>query len=133
MASRFVEADEEFIEETQVKTKPHKKVRTTGLKFSNIGQRREEKNEQLESYEIPEINEAFDNFALYYVKNKQLQVLYNTIQYNTIHYYMASSASGQYAAKLCSDLIAERARWSDTARPGLPGQSSSECTKVFSR
>ena len=42
---------------------------------------------------------------------------------------------------LCSDWLPERARWSDTARPGLPvsflqikfRQSSSECTKVFSR
>ena len=37
MASRFVEADEEFIEETQVRTKAQKKVRTTGLRFSNNG------------------------------------------------------------------------------------------------
>ena len=34
MASRFVEADEEFIEETQVRKKSKKKVRTTGLKFN---------------------------------------------------------------------------------------------------
>ena len=39
MASRFVEANEEFIEKTQVRTK----VGTTGLKFSIKGQRREEK------------------------------------------------------------------------------------------
>ena len=64
MASRFVEAHEEFIEETQVRTKAQKKVRTAGLKFSISGQRREEKNEQLESYEVLEINEALDNFAL---------------------------------------------------------------------
>ena len=40
---------------------------------------------------------------------------------------------------LCSDWLPERARWSDTARPGLPVSfpqikfcpSSSECTKVF--
>ena len=43
MASRFVEADEEFIEKTQLRTKAQKKVRTTGLKFSNKRQRREEK------------------------------------------------------------------------------------------
>ena len=45
MASRFVEADEEFIEElrntSEKKTK--KEVRTTGLTFSNNGQRREKK------------------------------------------------------------------------------------------
>ena len=42
---------------------------------------------------------------------------------------------------LCSDWLPERARWSDTARLGLPvsfpqikfRQSSSECTKVFFR
>ena len=49
MASRFVEADEEFIEETQVRTKTQKKVRTTGLKFSNNGQRREEKLSKMEA------------------------------------------------------------------------------------
>ena len=43
MASRYEEADQEFIEETQVRTKTQKKVRITGLKFSNNGQRREEK------------------------------------------------------------------------------------------
>ena len=43
MASRFVEVDAEFIEETQVRTKTLKKVQTTGLKFSNDGQRRMEK------------------------------------------------------------------------------------------
>ena len=39
MASRFVEANEEFIEKAQVRTK----AGTTGLKFSIKGQRREEK------------------------------------------------------------------------------------------
>ena len=47
MASRFVEADEEFIEElrntSDLRTKTQKEVRTTGLTFSNNGQRREEK------------------------------------------------------------------------------------------
>jgi len=53
---------------------------------------------------------------------------------------MASSA-GSMRRILCSDWLPERARWSDTARLGLPvsllqikfRQSSSECTKVFSR
>ena len=49
MASRFVEANEEFLEETQVKTKTQKKVLTTGLKFSNNGQRREEKMSNLKA------------------------------------------------------------------------------------
>ena len=47
MASRLVEAGEEFIEETQVRTKTHKKVGTTGLTFSNNGQRREAKMSNL--------------------------------------------------------------------------------------
>ena len=67
MASRFVEAHREFIEETQVRTKTQKNVRTTGLTFSNDGQRQEEKNEPLESYEVQEINEALENFALYVI------------------------------------------------------------------
>jgi len=51
-----------------VRKKTQKEVRTTGLTFSNNGQRREEKiNEQLESYEVPELNEALDNFALYVI------------------------------------------------------------------
>ena len=62
MASRYVEADQEFIEETQVRKKTQKKVRTTGLKFFYNGQRREEKL-KLESYEVPELNEALNNFA----------------------------------------------------------------------
>ena len=49
MASRFVEVDEEFIEETQVRTKTQKKVRTTGLKLSNDGQRREEQMSNLKA------------------------------------------------------------------------------------
>ena len=49
MASRFVEADEEFIEETQVRTKTQKEVRTTGLTFSNKGQRRGEKMSNLKA------------------------------------------------------------------------------------
>ena len=47
--------------------------------------------------------------------------------------------AGSMQRILCSDWLPERARWSDTARPGLPvlfpkikfRQSSSECTKVF--
>ena len=62
MASCFVEADKEFIEETQVRTKT-KKIWTTRLKFSKQWVKTRGKNEQLE-YEVPEINEALDNFAL---------------------------------------------------------------------
>ena len=47
--------------------------------------------------------------------------------------------AGSMQRILCSDWLPERARWSDTARLGLPvsfpqikfRQSSSECTKVF--
>ena len=47
--------------------------------------------------------------------------------------------AGSMQRILCSDWLSERARWNDTARPGLPvsfpqikfRQSSSECTKVF--
>ena len=49
MASHFVEANKEFIEETQVRTKTQKKVWTTGLKFSNNGQRRAEKMSNLKT------------------------------------------------------------------------------------
>ena len=49
--------------------------------------------------------------------------------------------AGSMRRILSSDWLPERARWNDTARPGLPvsfpqikfRQSSSECTKVFSR
>ena len=49
--------------------------------------------------------------------------------------------AGSMRRILFSDWLPERARWSDTARAGLPvlfsqikfRQSSSECTKVFSR
>ena len=68
MASRFVEADEEFIEElrTQVGTKTQKGVRATGLTFSNNGKKREEEI-QLKSYEVPELNKGLDNFAPYVI------------------------------------------------------------------
>ena len=49
MASRLVEAQEELIEETQLRTKAQKKVQTAGLKFSNNGQRREEKMSNLKA------------------------------------------------------------------------------------
>ena len=52
MASRFVEADEEFIEElrnTSEKKKSTKRSMASGLTFSINGQRRDGKNEQLES------------------------------------------------------------------------------------
>ena len=64
MASRFVEAHEEFIEETQVRTKVQKKRRDCWTKIFQQWAKTRGKNEQLESYEVLEINEALDNFAL---------------------------------------------------------------------
>ena len=64
MASRFVEADEEFIEETQVRTKTQKKSTKYWTKIFQQWAKTRGKNEQLRSYEVTEINEALDNFAL---------------------------------------------------------------------
>ena len=72
MASRFVEADEEFIEETRVRTKTQKSMDYWTKIFQQWAKTRG-KNEQLESYEPPKINEALDNFALYVI-NKYSQV-----------------------------------------------------------
>ena len=51
MASRFVETDEEFIEELRntSENKNTKEVWTTGLTFSNNGQKREEEMSNLKS------------------------------------------------------------------------------------
>ena len=51
MASRFVETDEEFIEELRntSENKNTKEVRTTGLTFSNNGQRQEKKMSNLKA------------------------------------------------------------------------------------
>ena len=51
MASRFVETDEVFIEELRNTSdnKNTKEVRTTGLTFSNNGQRREEEMSNLKA------------------------------------------------------------------------------------
>ena len=68
MASRFVEADEEFIEETQNIKNTQKRTDYWTKIFQEWAKTRG-KNEQLVSYKIPEINEALDNFALY-VGNK---------------------------------------------------------------
>ena len=63
MASRFVETDEEFLEELR-NTKRSTDYRT------NIFQqwaKTRGKNEQRVSFEVPELNEALDNFALYVI------------------------------------------------------------------
>ena len=64
MASRFVEAHEEFIEETQVRTKAQKKSTDCWTKIFQQWAKTRGKNEQLESYKVPEINESLVNFAL---------------------------------------------------------------------
>ena len=60
MASRFVEADEEFIAELRNKSENKNTKRSTDY-WTNIFQqwaKTRGKNEQLESYEVPEFNEA---------------------------------------------------------------------------
>jgi len=67
MASRFVETDEEFIEEL-TNTSENKSTKRSTDYWANIFQqwaKTRGKNEQLESYKVPELNEAFNNFALY--------------------------------------------------------------------
>ena len=69
MASRFVEADEEFIEELR-NTSENKNSKRSKDYWTNIFQqwaKTRGKNEQLESYEVPELNEALENFALYMI------------------------------------------------------------------
>ena len=64
MASRFVEAHEEFIEEKQVRTKTQKKSADYWTKTFQQWAKTRGKNKQNVSYEVPETNEALDNFAL---------------------------------------------------------------------
>ena len=69
MASRYVEADEEFIEELRNTSENKNSKRSTDY-WTNIFQqwaKTRGKNEQLESYEVPELNEALDNFAIYVI------------------------------------------------------------------
>ena len=64
MASRFVEADEEFIEELK-NTSENKNTKRSRDYWTNIFQqwaKTRGKNEQLESYEVPQLNEALANF-----------------------------------------------------------------------
>ena len=66
MASRFVETDEEFIEEPR-NTSENKNTKRSMDYWTNIFQqwaKTRGENEQLESYVVPELNEALDNFAL---------------------------------------------------------------------
>ena len=65
MASRFVEADEEFIEHKW--EQKHKKSTDYWTKIFQQWAKTRGKNKQLQSYEVPEINEALDNFSLYVI------------------------------------------------------------------
>ena len=69
MASRFVETDEEFIEELRNTSENKNTKRSTDYWTNNFQQwaKTRGKNEQLESYEVPELNEGIDNFALYVI------------------------------------------------------------------
>ena len=69
MASCFVETEEKFIEE-QRNTSENKNTKRSKDYWTNIFQqwaKTRGKNEQLESYEVPELNKALDNFALYVI------------------------------------------------------------------
>ena len=69
MASRFVEADEEFIEELRNTSGNKNTKRSTGY-WTNIFQQWEKtrgRNRQLKSYEVPELNKGLDNFAPYVI------------------------------------------------------------------
>ena len=62
----FVETDEEFIEELRNTSENNNTKRITDY-WTNIfpqWAKTRGKNEQLESHEVPELNEALDNFAL---------------------------------------------------------------------
>ena len=71
MASRFAEADDEFIEGLR-NTSENKNTKRSKEYWTNIFQqimdKDTRKNEQLESYKVPELKEALDNFALYVIK-----------------------------------------------------------------
>ena len=63
MASRLVKAGEEFFEELR-NTSENKNIKRSTDYWINIFQQRtdEGKNEKLESYEVPELNEALAHF-----------------------------------------------------------------------
>jgi len=68
MATRFVETDEEFIEELR-NTSENKNAKRSTEYWTNIFQqwaKTRGKNEQLESYELYELK-ALDNFVLYVI------------------------------------------------------------------
>ena len=69
MASLFVETNKAFIEELR-NTSVNKNTKRSMDYWTNIFQqwaKTREKNEQLESYKVADLNEALDNFALYVI------------------------------------------------------------------
>ena len=69
MASRFIETDEEFIEELR-NTSENKNTKRRSDYWTNIFQlwaKTRGKKEQFKSYEVPELNKALDNFAPYVI------------------------------------------------------------------
>ena len=69
MASRFLETDEEFMEELR-NTTENKNTKRSSDYWTKIFQqwaKTRGKDDQLESYEVPELNGALDNFALYVI------------------------------------------------------------------
>ena len=69
MASRFVEANEDLMEELR-NTSEHKNTKRSTDYWTNIFQqwvKTRGKSEQLESYEVLELNGALNNFALYVI------------------------------------------------------------------
>ena len=69
MTSRFAEVDEEFIYKLRKISEDKNTKRRTDY-WTNIFQqwvKTRGKSEQLECYEVPELNEALDNFALYVI------------------------------------------------------------------
>ena len=69
MASRFVETDEEFMEELR-NTTENKNTKRSSDYWTKIFQqwaKTRGKDDQLERYEVSELNEALDNFALYVI------------------------------------------------------------------
>ena len=87
------------------------------------------------------INEAKGSFSIVLTLKPRLHGAVNKGGFARGRNYdnSCNSWAGSMQRILCSDWLPERARWSDTARPGLPvsflqikiRQSSSECTKVF--
>ena len=74
------------------------------------------------------------------VEAQKAEKALSTVSYIYIFITWQALRAGSMQRILCSDWLPEQARWSDTARPGLPisfpqikfHQCSSECTKVVS-